>query len=596
MNRIAVLPDSLARKIAAGEVIERPVSVAKELVENALDAGASAIAVDLGAGGKALLRVRDDGCGMSREDAALALVRYATSKISREEDLFSIATLGFRGEALASIAAVSRFLLRTSEGGDGPGTLVESEPDGTVRIQDFAFPKGTEIEVRDLFYNLPARKKFLRGDSSELGLIVKMLSNIALAHPGLRLTVRHGARSVLDCPPVGSLRERLFQLYGRDVLEKLMEVDLFDGPFRFSGFVSRPPYGRPDRRRQVFFVNRRPVKDKILSAALHQAFSGLLEKGLSPEAFLLVEIPFGEVDVNVHPAKTEVRFRDGQLFFPLVRRAIERARTRVLGVMDLSEIMAGESGPPSGARRGRDEAGDASAGPVAALGGQDRIPPRVGEGSEPYASFPDVVELPLPGKIPGPAEAPRVLGQFGFAYILAEDAGDLLIIDQHNAHERVLYDRYLEIDREKKWPVKLSLIPLVFELSPAQTISLEAADPALRSSGFRIEPMGGRSYALREYPDVFQPDEALAVVLAAADESKRGEATPAKDRLLATMACKSAVKAGEALPREKMEFLVRELFRTSNPGVCPHGRPVIVCITRSQIERGIRRPASDPIS
>ena len=188
------------------------------------------------------------------------------------------------------------------------------------------------------------------------------------------------------------------------------------------------------------------------------------------------------------------------------------------------------------------------------------------------------------------------MGQFGFAYILAEDAGDLLIIDQHNAHERVIYDRYLEIDREKKWPVKMSLLPLVFELSPAQTIGLEAADPALRSSGFRIEPMGGRSYALREYPDVFQPEEALAVVLAALDESKRGAATPAKDRLLATMACKSAVKAGESLPREKMEFLVRELFRTSNPGVCPHGRPIIVRIPRSQIERGIRRPVSDPIS
>ncbi|MCX6564844.1 MAG: DNA mismatch repair endonuclease MutL [Candidatus Aminicenantes bacterium] len=596
MNRIAVLPDSLSRKIAAGEVIERPVSVTKELVENALDAGATAIAVDLVAGGKALLRVRDDGCGMSRADAALALVRHATSKLSREEDLFSIATLGFRGEALASIAAVSRILLRTSEGGGDPGTLVESEPDGKVRVQDAAFPKGTEIEVRDLFHNLPARKKFLRGDSSELGLIVKMLSNIALAHPGLRLTVRHGPRTVLDCPPVGSLRERLYQLYGKDVLEKLMEVDLSDGPFRVSGFASRPPYGRPDRSRQAFFVNRRPVKDKILSAALQQAFSGLLEKGLFPEAFLFVDVPFGEVDVNVHPAKTEVRFRDGQLFFPLVRRAIERARTRVLGVMDLSEIIAGESGLTFGAGTGRDEAGDTAAGPAAVPGGKARVPFQVGERNEPYASWPNVAEPPLPGNIPGPAESPRVLGQFGFAYILAEDAGDLLIIDQHNAHERVIYDRYLEIDREKKWPVKLSLIPLVFELSPAQTIGLEAADPALCSSGFRIEPMGGRSYALREYPDVFQPEEALAVVLAAVDESKRGAVTPAKDRLLATMACKSAVKAGESLPREKMEFLVRELFRTSNPGVCPHGRPIIVRIPRSQIERGIRRPVSDPKS
>jgi len=574
MNRIAVLPESLSRKIAAGEVIERPVSVVKELVENALDAGAKAVAVDLAAGGKALLRVRDDGCGMSRADAALALVRHATSKISREEDLFSISTLGFRGEALASVAAVSRMILRTSEGGDGPGTLVESEPDGTISVEDFAFPRGTEVEVRDLFFNLPARKKFLRGDSSELGLIVKMLSNVALAHPVLRLTVRHGERTVLDCPPVGGLRERLYQLYGKDILEKLMAMDLADGPFRVSGFASRPPYGRPDRNRQVFFVNRRPVKDKILSTSLQQAFAGLLEKGLFPEAFLFVDVPPGDVDVNVHPAKTEVRFRDGQLFFPLIRRAVERARTRVLGVMDLSEILAGEAGP------------DGSQ-PVP-------VPPGVGERKEPYSPRPNAAEPPLPAAVPIPSGAPRVLGQFGFAYIVAEDAGDLLIIDQHNAHERVIYDRYLEIDREKKWPVKMSLLPLVFELSPAQEIGLEAVEPALQSSGFRVESMGGRSFALREYPDVFQPEEALAVVLSAVDDSKGGAKTPAKDRLLATMACKSAVKAGESLPREKMEFLVRELFRTANPGVCPHGRPIIVRVSRSQIERGIRRPVSGP--
>ena len=583
MTRIAVLPESLARKIAAGEVIERPVSVVKELVENALDAGAAAVAVDLAGGGKSLIRVRDDGCGMSRGDAALALVRHATSKISREEDLFAIATLGFRGEALASIAAVSRMTLRTSEGGEGPGTIVESEAGESVRIKDFGFPRGTEVEIRDLFFNLPARKKFLRGDSSELGQIIKLLTSVALSHPGLRLVARHGARTVLDCPPVAGLRERLYQLFGSAALDKMMEIDFGDGPIRIWGYASRPPYGRPDRSRQAFFVNRRPVKDKILGAALARAFAGLLEKGLSPEAYLFVEIPLDAVDVNVHPAKTEVRFRDAQAFFPLLKRAIERGRTRVLGVMDLAELPAGPSAAPAFPISGEPD-------PVKSAYAVGERPPAyvppapIGEGGP-----------RLSPEAAGLSPAPRVLGQFGFAYIVAEEAGDLLVIDQHNAHERVIYDKYVEIDREKKWPIKMSLLPLVFDLLPAQAIVFEAAGEALQTAGFRIEPMGGRSYALREYPDVFAPEEALAVVLASLDETRPGgPAAPSRERLLATMACKSAVKAGEYLPPEKMDFLVRELFRSSNPGVCPHGRPIIVRVPRAQIERGIRRPVSEP--
>jgi len=585
MSPIAVLPDSLARKIAAGEVIERPVSVVKELLENALDAGAAAVTVDLVAGGKTLIRIRDDGCGMDRMDAALALVRHATSKIAREEDLFAITTLGFRGEALASIAAVARVSLRTSDGADGPGTSVESEPGAEPRIRDTAFPRGTEIEVRDLFFNLPARKKFLRSDASELGLIAKLLSSLALAHPALRLTVRHGARTVLDCPPASGLRERLYQLHGKDALDKMMEVGLSDGAFRVWGFASRPPYGRPDRSRQFFYVNRRPVKDKILAAALNRAFTGFLEKGLSPEAFLFVDVPPGEVDVNVHPAKTEVRFRDSQMFFPLVGRAVERARTRVLGVMDLSEILTGKTAGP------KPESGEEASLQGAKWSGSE--PVFDFERKKRYPESENGAEPTIPRMVAEPAGGPRVLGQFASSYILAEDAGELLVIDQHNAHERILYDRYVDIDREKKWPVKMSLLPLVFELSPAQTIALEAEAQALLSAGFRIEPMGGKSHALREYPDVFKPEEALAVVLASLEDARPGEARPAKSRLLQTMACKSAIKAGEFLPREKMEFLIRELFRSSNPGVCPHGRPIVVRIPRSQIDRGMRRPTPD---
>jgi DNA mismatch repair protein MutL len=583
MSRIAVLPDSLARKIAAGEVIERPVSVVKELLENALDAGAGSISIDLEAGGKALIRIRDDGCGMGRADAALALVRHATSKISREEDLSAISTLGFRGEALASIAAVSRLVLLTFDGGDGPGTRIESEPGSKERIREAAFPRGTEIEVRDLFFNLPARKKFLRGDSSELNLVVKLLSTVALAHPGIRLTVRHGVRTVLDCPPVAGLGERLYQIQGKEALDRLMEVSFAEGPVRVSGFASRPPYGRPDRTRQVFFVNKRPVKDKILAGAVNRAFAGLLEKGLFPEACLFFDIPPADVDVNVHPAKTEVRFRDQQMFFPLIGRAVERARTRVLGVMDLAEVLSGKT---AGDGRAESETGRSSefhAGPVFDFNRKTRYP----ASGEPVGAS-------IPSAVAEPGAGPRVIGQYASSYILAEEGGDLLVIDQHNAHERVLYDRYVEIDREKKWPVKMSLLPLVFELSPAQALNLETGAEALLSAGFRVEPMGGKSYALREFPDVFKPEEALAVVLDALEEPKPGDSRPVKTKLLATMACKSAVKAGEFLPREKMEFLAAELFRSSNPGVCPHGRPIIVRVSKAQIERGIRRPVSDP--
>jgi DNA mismatch repair protein MutL len=425
-------------------------------------------------------------------------------------------------------------------------------------------------------------------------MIVKLLTNVALAHHGLRLAVTHGPRTVLACPPVGSLRERLYQLHGNEVLDKLMEIDLSDGPVRIVGFTSRPPYGRPDRTRQAFFVNRRPVRDKILGAALNQAFSGLLEKGLSPEAFLFVEVPFGDVDVNVHPAKTEIRFRDSQFLFPLLRRAVERARTRALGVMDLPEILAGKfGGAPSDEAfsvEGTSESGNTPAASPGSSIEQAIFRFKVAENREPLGS-PEVFARPEAlGEAGETAGSPLVLGQYASSYILAEEAGDLLVIDQHNAHERVLFDRFAEIDRRKKWPIKMSLIPLVFELSPAQIVGLEAGGEALQSSGFRIEPMGGRTYALREYPDVFQPEEALAVALATIDESKTKAPTPNKDRLLATMACKSAIKAGQPLPREKMEFLVRELFRTSNPGVCPHGRPIVVRIARAQIDRGMRRP------
>jgi DNA mismatch repair protein MutL len=590
MNRIAVLPSDISQKIAAGEVIERPVSVVKELVENSLDAGAAAIRVDLLEGGKRLIRVQDDGQGMSRADAELCFVRHSTSKISREEDLLGIATLGFRGEALPSISAVSRLTLRTSEGGDGPGVEIGREADAVRTVREIAFPRGTTIEVRDLFFNLPARLKFLRSDGSELSQIAKYLTNVALAYPHLRLALAHGPRTVIDCPPVGGLRERIFQLFGRETLERLMEIDHVEDGLGIRGFGSRPPRGRSDRNRQYFFVNLRPVRDKILASALAQAYRGLLEKDQSPEAFLFVTVPLGDVDVNVHPAKSEVRFRDSASVFRLVLRGVGKA---VLGGgSGLKEIDAARS-KAAGSDRKATAAADIPLSPIEQLflrpGPSFKVAERSAAG-EPGWGAPDG-EGGSTGEADSAMAGPgmRVLGQFADAYIVVAAEDGLIVVDQHNAHERILFDQFAAIEARRTWPIKMSLVPLLFDLAPSQVVRFEEEREGLEASGFRIEFMGGRSYALREYPDVFKPHEALEVVMELL-EGGRGEFGERKsDRRLATMACKAAIKAGEPLPREKMAFLVGELFKTSNPALCPHGRPIVVRIAKSQIEKGLGR-------
>jgi len=571
MNRIRVLPPDVAQKIAAGEVIERPASVVKELVENALDAGAAEIAVELLGGGKSLIRVRDDGSGMGRADAEAAFARHATSKISGEADLLTISTLGFRGEALPSISAVSRLTLRTSEGGAEPGTEVAREGEAVLAVRDTAMPRGTTVEVRDLFFNLPARLKFLRSDTAELTPIVAYLTQVALAYPGLRLSAVHGSRRVVDGPPVGSLRERVFQLFGKDVLERLMEIDHAESSGSVRGFASAPPFGRPDRRHQLFFVNRRPVRDKTIAAAVNEAYRGLLERDLSPEAYLFLEVSPEDVDVNVHPAKSEVRFGRSSDIFQLVRHAVERARLKSGG---LKEIPAAPASPSA----------------------FERPPAQLGLGApfgvaSPGPSF--EVATPLgPAGTAGPAgteSGRRVLGQIADSYIVAADGEGLLVVDQHNAHERVLYDRYEEIDRKRTWPVRMSLVPVIFDLAPSQAAVFESARPEIEAAGFRVESVGGRSFALREFPDIFEPAAALEVLLSLLGEIDDGPAEGRRPRLLATLACRSAIKAGQPLPREKMEYLVSELFKTSNPALCPHGRPIVVRISQTQIEKGLKR-------
>ncbi|OGD18377.1 MAG: hypothetical protein A2V76_10845 [Candidatus Aminicenantes bacterium RBG_16_63_14] len=570
MRKIHLLPEDVAQKIAAGEIIERPVSVVKELVENSLDAGATEIRVELADGGKSLIKVQDDGAGMDREDAALCFRRHSTSKIAREEDLERITTLGFRGEALASIAAVSRLTLRTFDGAADRGTLIEREGERLISVTDIAFPRGTSVEVRDLFFNLPARRKFLRSGQSELGPVTKYVTQAALATPGVRFTLLHGAREIIACPPVMTLRERVFQIFGKKMVDGLMDVAAEEDGGRVEGLASLPLAGRPDRTVQHFFVNGRPVKDRILIAALNQAYTGILERGRSPEAFLFLSLPFADVDVNVHPAKAEVRFKDTQLVFRLALRAVGEGAAR--GHI-IKEVV------PAGRKQG----------PTNRVAEDGEGYPAPGLGFGPAAADVLVSGAAVRAIASPPGKGPVVLGQYENMYIIAAGEDGLLVIDQHNAHERVLFDKYREIDRLKIWPRKMLLIPPLLELSPSAAVNFEANTALFEDLGFRVEAMGGRSYALKEFPELFKPEEAKDVFLGLLEEAGETKAEDRRERLLATMACKSAVKAGEPLTREKMGYLVEELFKTSQPALCPHGRPIVVHVEKSVIDKGLGR-------
>ena len=577
MKKIHLLSEEVAQKIAAGEVVERPVSVVKELVENSLDAGATDVRVELIDGGKSLIKVQDDGSGMDREDAALCFRRHSTSKLATEEDLARIATLGFRGEALASIAAVSRLTLRTQDGADDRGTMIEREGERLVAVTDIAFPRGTGVEVRDLFFNLPARQKFLRSGPSELGPVTKYVTQAALAAPGVRFTLVHGAREVIACPPVMTLRERVFQIFGKKMVDGLMDVAAEEGGGRIEGLASRPLAGRPDKTVQYFFINGRPVKDRILMAALNQAYAGILERGRSPEAFLFVSLPYADVDVNVHPAKAEVRFKDTQLVFRMVLRAVGEGAARGHTIKEVLPA-AGDKGPAG--RVAEEGVGWASRGLGFAPVGADRLAP--GAAARPAGGA-------ARGAASAAAKGPAVLGQYENMYIVVAGEDGLLVIDQHNAHERVLFEKYREIDRERIWPRKILLIPPILELSPSAVVSFETNVALFEDVGFRVEAMGGRSYALKEYPDLFKPEQAVDIFLGLLEEAGQKTAEDRREHMLATLACKTAVKAGEPLNREKMGYLVEELFKTSQPALCPHGRPVVVRVEKSVIDKGLGR-------
>jgi len=723
MSKIRVLSDHLANQIAAGEVVERPASVAKELVENSIDAGARRIEVDVEAGGRRLLRVSDDGEGMTQDDALLAFERHATSKISTADDLNSIGTLGFRGEALASIASVARVELVTQMEDATEGTRVLIEGGRMRDVKPAARPRGTTITVRDLFFNIPARRKFLRSEATESFHLTSLVTHYALAHPEIAFVLTNNGRESLRVAPAANLRERAYQIFGAEFLDGLLEVGGgHEQVARVSGYVSAPRERRTTRDAQYLFVNGRYVRDRLVSRALGEGYRTVLPHGVYPAALLFLEVPLEEVDVNVHPAKTEVRFRRAAAVTDAVREAVRAALAaggyvRLADEQDAREAPAQDANPAnplapdarvetasgwgaaggsgdamrespefgaSGGDRAREGAArraqvepplpqqetiefgftpppddelllaseefaarastmrtlppaapDASApGAAVAPQGRENIAGSNGLNASPAsadelsarpqaqgasaeltgasgaegansssASQPGRASLPPLNSIAGAmyevevesvSHNIRPLYQLEESYIIAIDAEGMLLIDQHAAHERILFDKYRKLEQTRAAESQQLLMPETFDLTPAQAAAFDAVAAELETYGFSLMRLSGRTVAIKAVPADLPANEArnmLAEILETVDAERRGAARETlRERVAASLACHAAIKVNMPLAPEKMRWLIDRLLTTSSPTTCPHGRPAILRLTTRDIERGFHRP------
>jgi DNA mismatch repair protein MutL len=591
MAKITRLSPDLANQIAAGEVVERPASVVKELIENAIDAGAKRVSVAIELGGKRSLRVEDDGEGMDPDDARLALERHATSKISRVDDLGRIATLGFRGEALPSIASVSHFSLRTRQRGAASGTEIRVNGGTIASVQEVGMPEGTHVEVADVFYNVPARRKFLKSDAAESAQVSRLVTQLALGYPEIGFTLTSAGRTVLSCPPVGSLRDRLYQVYGErpDLIEMRREV----GGLVISGYIAALADQGPTRGPQNLFVNRRIVKDRTISHAVLDAYSAASIKERSPEQHLFLQIPHDWIDVNVHPTKAEVRFRDQGFVHEVVRRAVGEAlgqdsspafllrppASLQMGpqptVQPIPHVLAGGHFPSRWLPSHAQQAG----GPVT-IGGE----PIALAASAPAHTDNESASGVMP-MMP--------LGQFRDTFIIAVDEEGIAIIDQHVAHERVLFERIMETLAAGRLESQRLLEPLLIDLAPAELAALTAHGADLDRLGFEIDEFGGDSLRVRALPAILDREDSVTAIRALADDLEgldRGAVvSEALRRLAATMACHAAVKANYPLSHQKMAHILEELRRTSYSTVCPHGRPVMLRLTKREVEKNFQR-------
>jgi DNA mismatch repair protein MutL len=671
MSRIRILPETVANKIAAGEVIERPASVVKELLENALDAGARSVRIETESGGKRLIRVIDDGCGMNHDDALLAFERHATSKLRTADDLLSIATLGFRGEALPSIAAISRLLLETRDADEGEGTRIEFAGGKLLGVKPAGVPVGTSISVADIFYAVPARRKFLKSETTELGHIASLVTHYALAHPDRHFLLKTQSQEILNCSPVEKLADRVYQIFGRQALDELTEIPpteaavrsaISEPPLepeeraatlRVSGFTSRPEVQRSNRNGIYIFVNRRLVRDRLLLHAISEAYRNIVPPGVFPVVLLFLDMPYEEVDVNVHPAKIEVRFRHPQFVHDFTRDALRqalsvarpipgfpaaRAATAAGGAATLSAATNGGSTAFAAGAAAIDPAYLSSANP-GVIPGVPPGPPRAmiprsfgdvasaAEGFElsgapnrpisqrlqfdptgasdfslgpqesgaPAVAAAGIGVAETPGALPSVEDIAdlKPLGQVNSSFIVAVNGEGLWIIDQHVAHERVLFEQHLRARRNGELGGQRLLVPLIVELNPRQLAIFEQIGEELRANGFEAELMGARSVAIQAAPAGINSGDAEKLLYEILDGIARENQAISIDSLQAKIAastsCHAAIKVNTPLDPAKMEWLLGELAKTEYPMSCPHGRPVVLRYSVREIERAFRR-------
>ena len=653
MGRIHVLSESVANKIAAGEVVERPASVVKELLENSLDAGSTRIRIQVEAGGKKLIQITDNGCGMVRDDALLAFERHATSKIKNAEDLLSVATLGFRGEALPSIASVSRLHLETRAPDEDSGTVIEINGGKIFKVEEAGLPIGTSITIRDLFFNTPARKKFLKAESTELSHIASLVTHYALAHPDKHFELHSATNAILVAPPVAGSSERVYQVFGRDVLDQLIPVaavqplahvglpqpppwrrqeeDEDQGPIepgemRVHGFVSKPEIQKLNRNSIYVFVNGRLIRDRLIQHALTEAYRNILPPTVYPVVLLFLELPSGEVDVNVHPSKTEVRFRQQSVMHDFVRDSARAALMKARPVPQFTtEINAHPTASPSltpgaGAAESVRTIYAAAESQVFTL--QAPVPPPVserfhfgvdgiavdGNAALAVARAPqivsevmesDVCAPPLPedheaaGDLAPSLASLKPLGQIRDSFILAVNHEGLWIVDQHVAHERVLFEKVLKQRAAQKVESQRLLMPLLLELTPAQQAVFAEISEELNQNGFEAEPFGARSVAIKVAPAGVEAAQIEHMLHELLDQFSREEQAlnmeKVRARIAASIACHAAIKVNMPLQQNKMEWLLAELAKTECPISCPHGRPVVLRYSMKDIQKAFKR-------
>jgi DNA mismatch repair protein MutL len=659
MGRIHILADQVANQIAAGEVVDRPASVVKELLENSLDAGAHRIVIAVEGGGRKLIRISDDGSGMMRDDALLAFERHATSKLRSSDDLLSIATLGFRGEALPSIASIARVELLTRAGEESSGTRMEIAGGKLLRCEDAGAPAGTTLTVRDLFFNTPARRKFLKSETTELAHVTALVTHYALAHPDKHFELHSATHALLVAPPVRQAAERIFQIFGQATLDQLLplaaEVELaraglpepppwkrdadYQAPepgwLRISGFVSKPELEKLNRNSIYCFVNRRLVRDRLLLHAVSEAYRNILAPTSFPVVLLFLEMPPQEVDVNVHPAKTEVRFRQASWLHDFVRDAIRNKLTlgrpaagflqaltahpsATPGLVPSSspKVAPAETPTSDGWLVGQWLAEDvaeqpvddgftlsappaiASAGvlpfaPIEAANGQGPGHPLRSSGcSSATLEGEDAAEIGSSPSLHGLASL-RPLGQLRDSFILAVNQEGLWIIDQHVAHERVLFERVLRQRHVEQVERQRLLMPMLIDLLPAQMVTFAGIAQELEGNGFEVEPFGPRTIAIKAAPAGLEGtalERMLVEVLEQAGSPEQAEnLEAARTRIAASIACHAAIKVNTPLDPPRMEWLLSELAKTEHPTSCPHGRPIVLRYAWKEIQRAFHR-------